>query len=520
MKSVWASGQETPLGSTRPQSPSQQTAGGDADLTLDRLHPDAVRCLPGIEKGQNPSSSIGRRVGQQNRADHADEGPLDQMADMRLGHEQHQQRHRAHDDRRAEFGLCDEQGRVGPDHDQDGPYRPLRPVHLQFSSAQERCRHQDQRQFGELGRLDHDRSECKPPARAVHIATDPGNEHDHEEESAERARRGRPDERRVGSSPCCRPRRRCRRESRICSCLENWKNGDESNLCTLDTDDADSTMTRPNKVSPMTRTVIDQPTRSPTSVAGSLAVGTGRHRSRRRWPEPARTRVRPAPLTAVRARPVLDVKRADVAVDLRSVAAGRDADRRTVRLLLVAGDLLAAGLAVAPALLVPTRVVAAVVLARFRPVAAFRAAFLVVAFFDAAFRAAFLVVAFLVAAFRAAFLVVAFLVAAFLGAALSGAVVALRALLVAAVVGAVVLRPVRRTFAGVGAAGLDVRFLVPDRPELDLLVERPGPRLGGGLSAGWTRRGGGTHRVLPPAIIWRSPPLRPNRRRTGRAPLR
>ncbi len=178
-------GEESPLGPAGAKPNPEQTTRCDADLALDGLEADALWALPRVEPAIDATSLV---AGDQRQGDDrttADRGPDKQVVELGAGHKQHDERHRSQDHRRAQFWLQDNQGRAEVDDEHHRANGEFRSVHATFTPGQQIGDEDDQRQLGQLRRLDDKRTGAEPSGGAVAVETDPGNEQHHQQNDAD-----------------------------------------------------------------------------------------------------------------------------------------------------------------------------------------------------------------------------------------------------------------------------------------------------------------------------------------------
>ena len=118
----------------------------------------------------------------------------EQRATGRAGHGEHPDEHQDECDRRPEVGFGEQQHAEDPDQEADRPRELLERLG-RAAAGQEPGRPHGERELGELGRLEDDRSEGDPAARAVHgrsededgDAQDEAHEDEHRRQLLQRA---------------------------------------------------------------------------------------------------------------------------------------------------------------------------------------------------------------------------------------------------------------------------------------------------------------------------------------------
>ena len=153
---------------------AEDAARADADQRLHVLEPGAERVVPGVEEGEQALAPVRRRPGREGAE--TDDDPVC-GAERRQGrprHEQHRADHDDDDDHGAEVGLDEDEQAEQADERADGAReileRPRRRPAGEVGGAPD-----DERELGELRRLERHRAEADPAARAV----DPLAEHEH-----------------------------------------------------------------------------------------------------------------------------------------------------------------------------------------------------------------------------------------------------------------------------------------------------------------------------------------------------
>src|SRR5581483_7900168 len=182
-------GQEPEFGARRAEADAEQPAGRAAHLRLDVLVAGVQRIVPRVEDGEHAGAPVALPHRRHRRPAGAEHAPPDERRQRGSGDEQQGEGDGREHDRRAEVRLQHDERGEPRERDEHGPQGDAGVADPRVAARQQVGGEEQQRQLGELRRLDAERADTDPARRTVHVLADPRQQDDHEQ------RRGDGDER-------------------------------------------------------------------------------------------------------------------------------------------------------------------------------------------------------------------------------------------------------------------------------------------------------------------------------------
>ena len=172
-----------------PQADARQAARAEGDERLAELEAVAERVLPAVQERHQTPPPVRRRHRQPDQRRHGGRREHPEMQGPRPRREQHEHQKHARQRRGPEIRLRETEHRHDGHHHAVGQHAAYELAHPVARPRERARQEEDQRQLGELARLEGERSERQPASCAAAHRPDAGDQdrdHEHERDAEER----------------------------------------------------------------------------------------------------------------------------------------------------------------------------------------------------------------------------------------------------------------------------------------------------------------------------------------------